>query len=762
MATSSKNTSSRSKIPSDIEAQVLTLCRRRCSLCFGLNGDFGEKKGQIAHLDHDRTNDKLENLVFLCLEHHDSYDSKTSQSKGIKEQEVKNFRQELHYYVMTKLPLASPEKEQLKSVWHGITSGELTNHNSLERLKQIFATIDPKEAKYFNELANFIWCDKNKKHFYLIYNDDILSFLEKKYDLTSTAIQSLADFNLIDNSPKIIIMHKGESLFLQYQSHGYCFTAKNSDANIQVTPLTRLGKELYELCEPQFEQDYLDSVIYSEGDKIDIVEHSFNFSPKPLIPEIEELIAEKLKKCSDELTDQDFSQITDIDIYSKNKNNGLEKLVNLKRITFVGITIELLEKVSHMDSIETISFEYCNISDISILRNLKKLKRISFFRVNNFDLNILAGWQTINSLDFGGKEDAFNLSLLSKVPDLKSLGLCAAKLNDISFIQNIPRLECIILNQTQVTDLKPFGVLNKVKSISLRYTKVHELNGLQSLISLENLDLACTKVSDISPLQNCVNIKRLNLSHTQINDIQPLSKMKNLEELILTSSKVHDISGLKNLMHLKKLELGNIPVSNWAPLNGLINLEKLNIAENNIDDFSFISNMRSLRILNLQKNKISDIEPLSRLAELESIDLSGAEFPSLSAVQKLSIKELDLQKSKTSGYEFLSTIKSLETLKIDGSDIDVNFLKNLVSLKNLHLSNVQLESFESLLNLKLLERLTVSNVPAKDYEVLKGLKNLKILMTDSTMKKLLDLRISCPELTISGSNWSDERQLRKL
>src|SRR5262245_7155701 len=37
-----------------------------------------EEAGQIAHLDHDPTNNKLENLCFVCQPHHGQYDSKTS------------------------------------------------------------------------------------------------------------------------------------------------------------------------------------------------------------------------------------------------------------------------------------------------------------------------------------------------------------------------------------------------------------------------------------------------------------------------------------------------------------------------------------------------------------------------------------------------------------------------------------------------------------------------------------------------------------
>jgi hypothetical protein len=54
------------------------------------------RPGQLAHLNQDASDSKFENLVFLCLEHHDAYDSKTRQSKGLTEDEVRHYRDELH------------------------------------------------------------------------------------------------------------------------------------------------------------------------------------------------------------------------------------------------------------------------------------------------------------------------------------------------------------------------------------------------------------------------------------------------------------------------------------------------------------------------------------------------------------------------------------------------------------------------------------------------------------------------------------------
>jgi hypothetical protein len=85
----------RKAVQPTVLTDTLVSSRRRCAICFGLNRDTSLKSGQVAHLDHDASNNDPPNLAFLCLEHHDIYDSKTRQSKNITKGEVMAFRAEL-------------------------------------------------------------------------------------------------------------------------------------------------------------------------------------------------------------------------------------------------------------------------------------------------------------------------------------------------------------------------------------------------------------------------------------------------------------------------------------------------------------------------------------------------------------------------------------------------------------------------------------------------------------------------------------------
>jgi ribosomal protein L36 len=87
-----------------VETQVLTASQRKCCLCYYLADNRAQRKGQVAHLNKDSSNSEFQNLVWLCLEHHDEFDSKTSQSKGYTSDEIRNWRDRLYHELGADLP----------------------------------------------------------------------------------------------------------------------------------------------------------------------------------------------------------------------------------------------------------------------------------------------------------------------------------------------------------------------------------------------------------------------------------------------------------------------------------------------------------------------------------------------------------------------------------------------------------------------------------------------------------------------------------
>jgi hypothetical protein len=100
-------TSSRKQFPATVVTAVLTASRRRCALCYGLDGDTTEKEGQIAHVDRDASNALESNAAWLCTRHHARYDTRSRQTKGHMPNELIAYRTMLHEQMAS--PAAWPD-----------------------------------------------------------------------------------------------------------------------------------------------------------------------------------------------------------------------------------------------------------------------------------------------------------------------------------------------------------------------------------------------------------------------------------------------------------------------------------------------------------------------------------------------------------------------------------------------------------------------------------------------------------------------------
>lgn len=127
---------------------VLEKSGRRCGICYGLHGDSTCKRGQIAHLDHNHQNNKVDNLAFLCLEHHDEYDTRYSQSKSWTIQEVKRYRDSLYEEIAK---LRNTAKRQIRATSSYQVPIYSTIFYTSVRLYELDA-IDNNTGKKYNEV----------------------------------------------------------------------------------------------------------------------------------------------------------------------------------------------------------------------------------------------------------------------------------------------------------------------------------------------------------------------------------------------------------------------------------------------------------------------------------------------------------------------------------------------------------------------------------------------------------------------------------
>ena len=82
-------TKHRTQIPTDVAAEIQFDCDRTCCVC----GERG-KATHIHHIDGDRSNNRIDNLSILCLEHHNQAHTHGSFSRQLTKEVVTKYRNE--------------------------------------------------------------------------------------------------------------------------------------------------------------------------------------------------------------------------------------------------------------------------------------------------------------------------------------------------------------------------------------------------------------------------------------------------------------------------------------------------------------------------------------------------------------------------------------------------------------------------------------------------------------------------------------------
>lgn len=128
--------------PTDaVQAELLTKCRRRCCMCYALDRDARQKNGQIAHIDRISSNSAIENLAYLCLDHHNLYDSKMKQTKNYTPAELTSYKQELENYILTEWNKPILNNEILVDVFSGRFSHSSENASADLEIKYVGGNI---------------------------------------------------------------------------------------------------------------------------------------------------------------------------------------------------------------------------------------------------------------------------------------------------------------------------------------------------------------------------------------------------------------------------------------------------------------------------------------------------------------------------------------------------------------------------------------------------------------------------------------------
>ena len=749
---------SRKKTPDVIKEEVLIASRRRCAICFGLHQDDARKTGQIAHLDRDPNNNNIDNLAFLCLEHHDDYDCKPSQSIRFKPNEVTHYREELYKYLKENLLTQLITEEDIKETWDSLLNGSHKPKNNFKLLADLLERMNSENAKIFSNFCNLLWQTKNGEYVYYISTEETDNYIKSQYNIGFNERRKLHLLGLIDNTHHLsVTLEKTKGILLLYGSKGYRIEAINKDCAFNVVPLTDLGKCLRTYSSFNHdERDFL-TLFYTLPENLDICRNYFNQPPHNIVDEIQEQISRKLNKQLHLINDSDYENIKEISTCRENNLEKIHLLKNLEKINVVDGSSNI-KYLTSFKKLTSIWFDYGIVPDLSPLEDLPNLKTIVINNAMVNDFKAMHKLNQIETLSYHVRAD--------RIPDIKPL-LCLKGLKNL-FLGNLTdktleslslfkNLESLSFNFADLDDLSHIQELKNLKRLSFRSTKVSDLSLLKSFSSLESIDAASSKIIDISPLVGCKLLKKIELSCTKVEDITVLRDMDKVENIDLSNTMVSDISALENMRLLKKLQLSGTKIRDISILSRLSNLEVIHLSSTEIMDISPLSTLKSLKVLYLNHTKINNIDALRSLSNLEELHLNGTHINSLSPISELeSLYHLDISNTQIDECMINKGFINLKKLSLGTHIKDVSFIKHLEKLEHLTMNGTPITDFNILKDLKSLNTISIDNVPAKNVEALSDIRTLKSISVMSghgiCKKDLLKLRLNNPMLSISMSD----------
>ncbi|MBP6811054.1 MAG: leucine-rich repeat domain-containing protein [Saprospiraceae bacterium] len=146
-----------------------------------------------------------------------------------------------------------------------------------------------------------------------------------------------------------------------------------------------------------------------------------------------------------------------------------------------------------------------------------------------------------------------------------ALDLIKKNMNDYMLRKDARYLNLDSCNITKLPDA--IEDLVWVEIVVLRnIEKLNDISSLARLIRLQEVYLYNSGIKNLDPLSGLKNLQILSCSNTLITDLSPLQNLTNLREFYCRHTNVTDISPLSGLNHLERIDCSYTKITNLLPL----------------------------------------------------------------------------------------------------------------------------------------------------------------------------------------------------
>lgn len=252
--------------------------------------------------------------------------------------------------------------------------------------------------------------------------------------------------------------------------------------------------------------------------------------------------------------------------------------------------------------------------ELSDLRHLQYLEKLSLTDRQISDLSFLEGMTHLKSLDLSGCAITADLEILKTLPALEELSMRGCSVSSLAFLEGAPSL----------------------KRLDLSRNAIGNLSALASIPTLQTLDLSDNAVADVTPLAGLAELTSLNLSENVLTSITPLGTCAKLGVLDVSENKLTDIATVQRLTALTSFRAEKNQITDCTPLAVCTELRTLDISHNQITDITMLSSLTKMNEFDFSYNQAAALPALPADAALVTIDGSYNALTSLEPLDKIS------------------------------------------------------------------------------------------------------------------------------
>jgi len=139
------------------------------------------------------------------------------------------------------------------------------------------------------------------------------------------------------------------------------------------------------------------------------------------------------------------------------------------------------------------------------------------------------------------------------------------KIQDISALKYFTNLELLDIQFHAITDISPLSGLTKLHSLGIGGNQIGNISILSNLKNLRFLSIFNCQASDYSSLKELTYLQTLFISWSTIEDLSVISDLKDLTQLYIDNTQVSDLTPISNL-NLKALKLSGSKVTDYTPI----------------------------------------------------------------------------------------------------------------------------------------------------------------------------------------------------